>query len=519
MYFLSRFLLFLNIVLILGCAQVGEISGGEIDDAAPKIVHEKSTADSLTNFKANSITLTFDEFFELKNPEQSIIILPQHAKLTTAIKQKELIIYWEDTLKQNTTYVIYINNAVKDINEGNDSLYKLVFSTGNYIDSLTHFVEVRDAWSQQPVSNCTVALYSASDSVTPTYFSKTDRSGTAAFAFLKGGKYKILGFKDDNSDLKIQASENVAFQKDSIVISSDTTQNKTQLRLFNQESKKQINYTFKGPERLTIAANFNLDTFQLKIDKSIIDSSQIVKHSTDSCSVFLQNILENGVEVIMNSSAFKDTNNVRVLDKEKVANLKLKPLGDLSQLFAGMPIGFETNAIITSFDTTKISIKNENQEIIPFTAQVEKNQLFLTLNVLGSIKGSIGFKQNAISNLRQQIQDSIQFNFEVKTEDAFGKILIDGSKLEGNVIIFLYKKDKFIDKIPLHADGKCVFDRLIPGEYSLSYVLDENGNSKWDTGNLNKQQQPELVRWYPGMVKVRRNWDLELVLSQDFKNE
>lgn len=519
MYFLSRFLLSINIVLILGCAQVGEISGGEIDDAAPKIVREKSTADSLTNFKENSIMLTFDEFFELKNPEQSIIILPQHAKLKTAIKQKELVISWEDTLKQSTTYVIYINNAVKDINEGNDSLYKLVFSTGSYIDSLTHFVEVRDAWSQQPVSNCTVALYSASDSLTPTYFSRTDISGTAAFAFLKGGKYRILGFKDDNSDLKIQASEKVAFQKDSIVISSDTTQNKTQLRLFNQESKKQINYTFQGPERLTIAANFNLDTFQLEIDKSIIESTQIVKHSADSCSVFLQNILDNDLEVIVNVSAFQDTNTVRVLDKEKVTNLKVKPLGDLSQLFAGMPIGFETNAIITSFDSSKISIRNENQEIIPFTAQVEKNQLFLKLNVLGSIKGSIGFEQNTITNLGQQIQDSIQFNFEVKTEVAFGKVLIDGSKLEGNVIVFLYQKDKLIDKRPLLSDGKCVFDRLIPGEYSLSYVLDENSNSKWDTGNLEQLQQPETVVWYPGMVKVRRNWDLELVLSQDFKNE
>lgn len=508
-----------NFVLLLGCAQVGEISGGEIDDAAPKIIRDKSTADSLINFNENSIKLTFDEFFELKNPEQSIIILPQHAKLKSTIKQKELIISWDDTLKQNTTYVIYINNALKDINEGNDSLYKLVFSTGSYIDSLTHFVEVKDAWSQQPVSNCTVALYSTSDSVTPTYFSITDIAGNAAFDFLKGGQYKILGFKDDNNDLTIQASEQVAFHEDSVMITADTTLNRTLLRLFNQEPKKQINYTFQGPERLTISANFNLDTFELKINKTIIDSSKLIKHNSDSCSIFFQNILEDDLEVIFNSSSFQDTNTVRVLDKEKSTNLKVKSLRDLSQLFADDPIIFETNALIETIDTSKIFIKNENQEAVPYTAQFEKNQLFLKLNVLGSIKGSIKFEQNAITNLGNQIQDSIQFNFEVKSADAFGKVLIDGSKLEGNILVFLYLKDKLIGKQPLLTEGKCFFDQLIPGEYSLSYVLDENKNSKWDTGNLNKRQQPEPVIWYPGMVKVRRNWDLELVLSEDFKNE
>ena len=138
---------------------------------------------------------------------------------------------------------------------------------------------------------------------------------------------------------------------------------------------------------------------------------------------------------------------------------------------------------------------------------------------MGSLKGSIKFEQNAITNLGNQIQDSTQFNFEVKSADAFGKVLIDGSKLEENILIFLYLKDKLISKKPLLADGKCIFEQLIPGEYSLSYVLDENKNSKWDTGNINKLQQPEPVIWYPGMVKVRRNWDLELVLSEDFKNE
>jgi uncharacterized protein (DUF2141 family) len=520
MYFLRHFfLVILGAGLVFGCAQVGEISGGEKDVYAPKIIRKNSTPDSLLNFTGSSIKLSFDEFFELKNPEQSIIILPQHAKLKTIVKQKDLTVFWEDTLKENTTYVIYINNAVKDINEGNDSLYKMVFSTGNYIDSLTHTVEVKDAWSQQPVANCTVALYNSNDSTTPTYFAKTNANGIATFGYLRGGWYKLLGFQDENSDLRIQSSEKVAFLQDSLHIKLDTTAQITTLRLFNQEPKKQINYTFQGPERLTIAANFDLDTFELSIDDKIIDRSLLMRYSNDSCAVFIKNSSSNELKVQMNALEIQDTNTIRVLEKEKLAHLKPKPMIDLNQLGMGSSIGFDVNAIITSVDTSKLFITDENQQIIPYQLTTDKNQLFLTLQNTVPTKGQIRFKENAIENTSSSLQDSIQFNFEIKSADAFGKILVDGNNINGNVLVFLFQNEKQKAVMLLDTNGTCTFNKLIPGAYTLCYVLDENNNGKWDTGNLSEKRQPEKIYWYPGVVKVRRNWDLELVLSQKFNDE
>ena len=254
------------------------------------------------------------------------------------------------------------------------------------------------------------------------------------------------------------------------------------------------------------------------MDEALVDSSKILQYNEDSCAVFLQNIRDNEIKVVLNTPSFQDTNTVRVLDKVKQTNLKPKPLNDLSQLLIGSPIGFEVNALITSVDTSKIKIKAERLDTVTFVAFVEGNMLFLKINNPTPSKGQITLMQNTMSNQSGCEQDSVRFNFEIKSADAFGKILIDGSKLEGPVLVYLMQKDKLIARESLSVDGKCSFNQLVPGEYALSYVFDENNNGKWDTGDLLTRQLPERVIGYPGVVKVRRNWDLELVL-QDIKDE
>lgn len=106
----------LPFLLALSCAQVGQISGGEEDLVAPEPV--KTVPESKTLFfNAQSIKLIFDEFVELNNPQQNIIIVPNDAKLNAALHKKELVLSWNETLKSNTTYVIYFNAAVKDVTE------------------------------------------------------------------------------------------------------------------------------------------------------------------------------------------------------------------------------------------------------------------------------------------------------------------------------------------------------------------------------------------------------------------
>lgn len=103
-------------LIVSSCAQIGTINGGEKDIAAPKPIIEKTFPQNETvNFKSNTVTIPFDEYFKLVNPLNNIQIIPPHASLTSSVKRKTLHITWDDTLESNTTYAIYLTNAVKDL--------------------------------------------------------------------------------------------------------------------------------------------------------------------------------------------------------------------------------------------------------------------------------------------------------------------------------------------------------------------------------------------------------------------
>ena len=55
-----------------------------------------------------------------------------------------------------------------------------------------------------------------------------------------------------------------------------------------------------------------------------------------------------------------------------------------------------------------------------------------------------------------------------------------------------------------------VFSRLDPGAYQLRVIEDQNKNSRWDGGNWNLKQWPEKVSYYPEVITVRANWEVEI---------
>ena len=66
-------------------------------------------------------------------------------------------------LLPNTTYTISFNHAVQDITEKNDSIFQFVFSTGDYIDSLSVEGRATAAFTNIPEKGFLVALYPVAD--------------------------------------------------------------------------------------------------------------------------------------------------------------------------------------------------------------------------------------------------------------------------------------------------------------------------------------------------------------------
>lgn len=108
--------------------------------------------------------------------------------------------------------------------------------------------------------------------------------------------------------------------------------------------------------------------------------------------------------------------------------------------------------------------------------------------------------------------DKKEYKFKVKALDQYSnlKVNLEGEKTNG-VIQLLNKSEKVIKEMPFSSNQKSVaFKFLKPNTYYLKLFFDPNNNGIWDPGNYDKQEQSEMVIYYPKPIVLEiANWDLE----------
>jgi hypothetical protein len=155
------------VTLFPRCAKVVSPTGGPKDTIAPIMVNSQPKLNA-TNFKGNEIFFEFNEYIQLKDFQQKLIVSPPlNQSPFVKTKGKKIILETTDTLKENTTYTVYLGDAISDINEGNPiNSFEFAFSTGDMIDTLTLKGSVVNSFTQKPVEGALLMLYdSFSDSL------------------------------------------------------------------------------------------------------------------------------------------------------------------------------------------------------------------------------------------------------------------------------------------------------------------------------------------------------------------
>jgi uncharacterized protein (DUF2141 family) len=222
-------------VFFTNCAKRGTITGGPKDTIAPKIVGSLPENFS-TNFKGSEIKINFNELIKVKDITKQLIISPPLKKQPIIVPQgsasKFISIKLLDTLQENTTYSFNFGQSISDNNENNPySQFKYVFSTGNYIDSLTVVGKIKDAFNQKPDNFVSVLLYDAktfTDSTvykeTPLYVTNTlDSLKVFSLENLKEGSYQIIALKDKSGNNKFDPkSDKIGFLNEPITLPTST---------------------------------------------------------------------------------------------------------------------------------------------------------------------------------------------------------------------------------------------------------------------------------------------------------
>ena len=229
--------LFFSVPLILcaifySCANQIALTGGPRDTEPPQLDTFTSSANYQLHYVKSEMELNFDEFIALKSPGQQIIISPPlQYPLDIDQRLKRIRMNFDDgeILKEDATYIINFGEAITDFTEGNvlDN-FSFVFSTGDFIDSLSLRGKVLDAKSKEPVEDITVMLYdNLYDSVVyierPFYFAKTEEDGTFHLKNLREDTFKIVALDDLNLNyLYEDNAEKFAFLLDNIVLNDSS---------------------------------------------------------------------------------------------------------------------------------------------------------------------------------------------------------------------------------------------------------------------------------------------------------
>jgi len=510
------------------CAKRGTPSGGPKDVTPPRLLRTEPENFS-TNFKAKKIRLYFDELIKLEDVQNQLVVSPpfKHpAEITpmgTPSKYIEVVI--KDTLRENTTYTINFGQSIVDNNEGNpNSFLSYVFSTGDYLDSLTLSGAVKDAVNRKVDDFISVMLYEMDSTYNdstiykqpPLYITNTgDSLPLFELRNLKAGKYALFGLKDVNkNNMFDQGQDKIGFIEDTVSIPTDSIY---LLNLF----REQLNYklsvpSFVAKNKIIFGYQGDYRDFNIETLTSLPDSvrTKILKErDKDTLNYwFTPTDMDSIIFTVRNSK-------VQAIDTftVKLRDLPMDSL-KLSTSVSGK-INFEdtfcilANTPVTKLDTSNISLNVSDSIPVRYTYALDtlKNKIDFDFEKEPNQKYSFSLLPGAITDFFGVQNDTLAYNLSTGSLADYGTLrMVLGGDITFPVIVQLTNEKGEVQREIIASESKIFeFNNLDPGNYIARVILDENGNGKLDTGNYLEKIQPERVSYYPGVIEIRANWEKE----------
>ena len=536
------FLLFLSGLATFSCAKQSSPMGGPRDEDPPLLI-ESLPKDQSVNTKPERIVLTFDEFVGLDNPGKGVVITPKVNKDLvefTALKNSITVLLKQD-LEDSTTYVLDFQKSVVDISERNPAEnLRLVFSTGNQIDSLNISGQLRFPLSdsKEDYKNVLVGIYPLNDSTDvfsapPYYLAQVDTVGKFSLKNLKSGHYRAYAWKDVNGNLKADyKSEEYDFLPDTISLTPETTDS-----LFFNLTKADLT-PIKILRSSNFGKNFDIilnrnpllnevendllgkDLFYVQGEKRlrffpkkpILDSIPIKISLQDSVGFSSDSLIwakfpDSGrkpekLDIQINSGkSFYQDLDIQLTFNKPVNQINLDSLQlKIDSLF--IPIQKHMLSFVDSSKRDVLHIK----AFLDDSLQTELVTLIAPDSTFQDIEGEYNEKKveaNYRKLLRKNLADGIS-----------GEVI----GTEGPLIIQLINGKKEITyQQVLDTKTKFSFSLLDPGTYTLRVIEDSNGNGIWDPSNYMQRKLAERVFYYKGEDQtrdliIRGGWTIEDLL-------
>lgn len=531
--------------------------GGPVDTTPPTIT-ETYPETKTTNFNDHAIRITFSEWVDKQSVFESIFISPDVGELELDWSGREIEITFEDTLRENTTYVLTLGTDVKDLRAGNTmaEAFSLAFSTGGHIDSGALGGKIFDGKPEGVMVFAYMLDARLSDTLNPAqtkpdYLTQTGKDGTFYLPFLRLGNYRLIAMRDEYKNLiyDAQIDQYGVPQSEFVLTPEKDLMDGITIRMTSEDTSAPFLSSSRAIDQQHVLLRFS----------EAIDTSTLRQEN-----IFIEDTLSQAQLSVIDASPSDTTISEATLltaeqDGTKTYRVRIKNIRDLY----GNVVSLKTTAGYFDGsgvpDTTKphislLNIVNESKEVFPgdsiliginewvikskaehgFSLQDSgKNSLtgaFTWLNATHArfvpsipLQNKMPYVVSVILDslidiAGNRFTDSMQiFKFQTVDNDKLGSIVgtIEKGTLSENGRIFLSAKpleEKLRSRtVSLSAPGKFSFDKLQEGKYLLSAFVDSDSNSVYAYGTLYPFQTSERFIVYDDTVKVRARWSVENV--------
>ncbi len=259
------------------CANQGMPTGGPKDSIPPLLLQSIPPMRGL-QFHDKEVRLTFNEFITSDAVPEALVVSPPLTKRPSIrTKSKSLIVAFNEELKPGVTYSLDFKNSVTDFNEQNPYPgLRMLFSTGDVIDTLRVAGMVKNAGNLEPREKITVMLYGNPDDTAvmrsqPDYIARTDARGLFLFDNIKPGSYRLYAIDDANNNLRYDTgAEDFAFA-DSLVIPSALFEADPDTLVAGADSLLILGHTRFFPDPFYLRL-FTEEMYEQYLDKSVRDT-------------------------------------------------------------------------------------------------------------------------------------------------------------------------------------------------------------------------------------------------------
>ncbi|MFC1692779.1 Ig-like domain-containing protein [Candidatus Latescibacterota bacterium] len=532
--------------IVFSCAKQGFPPGGPEDRISPFLADSTPASQAVGVSTDLPVVLEFSESMNEESIENNLFIVPipqSWPELEWKSRSKELIIRFNQPLRENTTYVISIGSSARDMrnNQLDDSIM-LPFSTGDMIENGKirgkvipyHFFDDK----KENNSGVDVVAFNMNNSPAdpdpgndiPSYMTQSGSEGTYEIVGLSGGLYRLFaigdrdqdGFYTEGYDMIGVAPHDVSIAEgDSVVFAPDITISE------HDTSHVQL-FSIKVPDNQRVELYFNssvdpssakvrfdgleiIDWFVLEERPMMVSAATEVQQNGMRYTIGELEITDRGGNNILPLDFVPEFTGTDQPDTTALAVVELYPElltpddGNVTLIFNRvLDIPDDPTGILTDETKSEMLISQTGPNKIEMIARDGwlESRVYSIFFDTEKLKGCAGNRLNETDS---------ELSFRVVSSDTLGFIegsIADstGTPSQSYRLIFKNLDADRIEEITLFGSDEWSTGPVLPGRYICFGYRDDDGDGALNRGSFSPYKASEQAYAYPDTIKVDSRW-------------